>query len=172
MKDIKAVKVIGYIDMLAKQRSKCSKKYGWMELLEYCRQIQSILLFMWLIGAIDRNEYKTYLRKYKVRNVDLKNYIVMEDNLYEIMADNWNSGFYKLKKGNGGFGVMGILGIVPEIKRWLYRSTLFYWLFVYFMIFFFRGGYYSLNLCSFKNHKYKFNITIRKTSREKGRLYE
>lgn len=88
MKDIKAVKVIRYVDMLANQRSKCSKKHGWMELLEYCRQIQTILLFMWLIGAIDRNEYKTLLRKYKVRNVDLKNYIVMEENQYEMLVDN------------------------------------------------------------------------------------
>lgn len=79
MKDIKIVKVIAYIDMLVKQRTGYDKRTGWLDSVRCCEQIQNILLLCWLSGGIDRKEYDSLAKKYKVRSKDIRRYIYTAD---------------------------------------------------------------------------------------------
>lgn len=79
MKNIQCEKVIAFLDMVAKQRNKCNYRYGWMEGLRYCEQLQTVLTFCWLSGGIDHKEYDSLCKKYKVRYKDIRKLIYSAD---------------------------------------------------------------------------------------------
>lgn len=79
MKDIRAEKVIRYLDNINRQRKQCTSKYGWIENVKYIEQIQTISMLMWLIGAIDHPEYKSLLKRYKATSKDMRKAIHIND---------------------------------------------------------------------------------------------
>lgn len=79
MKNLTSDKIMQYIIFVDRQRRNCNQKYGYMENIRYCEQLQTIFMFLWLCGAIDRKEYNTLSKKYKVRYKDMRKIIYTLD---------------------------------------------------------------------------------------------